>query len=164
MLMDLCVSGSGGQTGGAALSFAAQEEGVGGLALAHPEQVAGPCGESMLCQSRGRLHAALYRLRGQDGTGDWSPHRNFTESVSDSMFNKILCLDITWKFCDCICQHVEELQKAQAEIHRLHTERDRYEDSMKKAFMRGVCALNIEALSMFNTGEVGRLDHGKMIR
>ncbi len=34
---------------------------------------------------------------------------------------------------------------------------------MKKAFMRGVCALNIEALSMFNTGEVGRLDHGKMI-
>ncbi len=91
----MCVSGSGGQTGGAALSFAAQEEGVGGLALAHPEQVAGPCGESMLCQSRGRLHAALYRLRGQDGTGDWSPHRNFTESVSDSMFNKILCLDIT---------------------------------------------------------------------
>ncbi|XP_051529571.1 centrosomal protein POC5-like isoform X3 [Myxocyprinus asiaticus] len=55
-------------------------------------------------------------------------------------------------------ENVEELQKAQAEIQRLHTEREHYEDSMKKAFMRGVCALNIEALSMFNTGEAGRLD------
>lgn len=34
---------------------------------------------------------------------------------------------------------------------------------MKKAFMRGVCALNIEALSMFNTGEAGRLERGKIV-
>lgn len=60
-------------------------------------------------------------------------------------------------------QHVEELQKSQAEIQRLHAEREHYEDSMKKAFMRGVCALNIEALSMFNTGEVGRFDRGEKI-
>lgn len=64
----------------------------------------------------------------------------------------------------CVCQHLEEHQKAQAEIQRLHMEREQYEDSMKKAFMRGVCALNIEALSMFNTGEVGRFDRGEKIQ
>uniref|UniRef100_A0A671RTL6 Centrosomal protein POC5 n=1 Tax=Sinocyclocheilus anshuiensis TaxID=1608454 RepID=A0A671RTL6_9TELE len=68
------------------------------------------------------------------------------------------CMQLSTDYEAKMAQHVEELQKAQAEIHRLHTERERYEDSMKKAFMRGVCALNIEALSMFNTGEVGRLD------
>lgn len=57
-------------------------------------------------------------------------------------------------------QHVEALQKAQAEIQRLHKERERYEDSMKKAFMRGVCALNIEALSMFHTADTGRQEQG----
>uniref|UniRef100_A0A8C1ETS6 Centrosomal protein POC5 n=1 Tax=Cyprinus carpio carpio TaxID=630221 RepID=A0A8C1ETS6_CYPCA len=69
-----------------------------------------------------------------------------------------VCMQLSTDYEAKIAQHVEELQKAQAEIHRLHTERERYEDSMKKAFMRGVCALNIEALSMFNTGEAGRLD------
>uniref|UniRef100_A0A673GUP7 Centrosomal protein POC5 n=1 Tax=Sinocyclocheilus rhinocerous TaxID=307959 RepID=A0A673GUP7_9TELE len=68
------------------------------------------------------------------------------------------CMQLSTDYEAKMAQHVEELQKAQAEIHRLHTERERYEDSMKKAFMRGVCALNIEALSMFNTGDVGRLD------
>lgn len=61
-----------------------------------------------------------------------------------------------------VSQQVEALQKAQAEIQRLHTERDRYEESMKKAFMRGVCALNIEALSMFQTGDTGRQERGKL--
>ncbi|XP_073696301.1 centrosomal protein POC5 [Garra rufa] len=70
-----------------------------------------------------------------------------------------VCMQLSTDYEAKMAQHVEELQKAQAEIHRLHTERERYEDSMKKAFMRGVCALNIEALSMFNTGESGRLDH-----
>ena len=50
-------------------------------------------------------------------------------------------------------QHCEAIEKAQAEIQRLRLERERYEESMKKAFMRGVCALNMEALSMFNTTE-----------
>lgn len=50
------------------------------------------------------------------------------------------------------------LDAAQAEIQRLHSERERYEEAMKKAFMRGVCALNMEALSMFHTGE-GRAEH-----
>lgn len=38
---------------------------------------------------------------------------------------------------------------ARLEIASLHSERDRYEETMKKAFMRGVCALNMEAMSMF---------------
>ncbi|XP_691080.4 centrosomal protein POC5 isoform X1 [Danio rerio] len=69
-----------------------------------------------------------------------------------------VCMQLSTDYEAKMAQHVEELQKAQAEIHRLHMERERYEDSMKKAFMRGVCALNIEALSMFNTGEATRLD------
>lgn len=42
---------------------------------------------------------------------------------------------------------------ARTEIARLHVERERYEETMKKAFMRGVCALNLEAMSMFREGE-----------
>ncbi|XP_069565488.1 centrosomal protein POC5 [Brachyistius frenatus] len=52
-----------------------------------------------------------------------------------------------------LAEHCEAIEKAQAEIQRLQLERERYEESMKKAFMRGVCALNMEALSMFNTAE-----------
>lgn len=44
---------------------------------------------------------------------------------------------------------------ARTEIAHLHAERDRYEETMKKAFMRGVCALNLEAMSMFREGEEG---------
>ena len=44
---------------------------------------------------------------------------------------------------------------ARNEIARLHAERDQYEETMKKAFMRGVCALNLEAMSMFREGEEG---------
>ncbi|XP_051949956.1 centrosomal protein POC5 [Xyrauchen texanus] len=69
-----------------------------------------------------------------------------------------ICMQLSAEYEAKMAQNVEELQKAQAEIQRLHTEREHYEDSMKKAFMRGVCALNIEALTMFNTGEAGRLD------
>uniref|UniRef100_A0A8C8RR53 Centrosomal protein POC5 n=1 Tax=Pelusios castaneus TaxID=367368 RepID=A0A8C8RR53_9SAUR len=41
------------------------------------------------------------------------------------------------------------LEEAKADILRLHSEREQYEDTMKKAFMRGVCALNLEAMTMF---------------
>ena len=44
---------------------------------------------------------------------------------------------------------------ARTEIVHLHAERERYEETMKKAFMRGVCALNLEAMSMFREGEEG---------
>ena len=38
---------------------------------------------------------------------------------------------------------------ARQEVARMHSERERYEETMKKAFMRGVCALNMEAMGMF---------------
>ena len=35
-------------------------------------------------------------------------------------------------------------------------EKEHFEDSMKKAFMRGVCALNLEAMTIFqNRGDAG---------
>ena len=43
----------------------------------------------------------------------------------------------------------EALESARLEVRRLHEERDHYEEAMKKAFMRGVCALNLEAMTMF---------------
>ncbi|XP_061585015.1 centrosomal protein POC5 isoform X2 [Cololabis saira] len=58
-----------------------------------------------------------------------------------------------------LAEHCEAIEKAQAEIFRLRVERERYEESMKKAFMRGVCALNMEALSMFHSTE-GRPEQG----
>ena len=41
------------------------------------------------------------------------------------------------------------LDNSQQEVAQLKAERDLYEENMKKAFMRGVCALNLEAMSMF---------------
>ncbi|XP_066512872.1 centrosomal protein POC5-like isoform X1 [Hoplias malabaricus] len=67
-----------------------------------------------------------------------------------------ICLELSADYEAKMLEHGDALQKAQAEIQRLHRERECYEESMKKAFMRGVCALNIEALSMFQTGDTGR--------
>ncbi len=53
----------------------------------------------------------------------------------------------------------EALDSARTEVSRLHRERDCYEQTMKKAFMRGVCALNLEAMSMFQHGDAeGKLN------
>ena len=46
-----------------------------------------------------------------------------------------------------------ELAATRAEVAKMHTERDCYEENMKKAFMRGVCALNMEAMSMFKENQ-----------
>ncbi|XP_032069553.1 centrosomal protein POC5 isoform X4 [Thamnophis elegans] len=43
------------------------------------------------------------------------------------------------------------LEEARSEIIELQNQRQDYEDVMKKAFMRGVCALNLEAMSMFQS-------------
>jgi len=48
-----------------------------------------------------------------------------------------------------LCQMQHSLDSSQQEVAQLKTERDLYEENMKKAFMRGVCALNLEAMSMF---------------
>nr|XP_006124320.1 centrosomal protein POC5 isoform X2 [Pelodiscus sinensis]XP_006124321.1 centrosomal protein POC5 isoform X2 [Pelodiscus sinensis] len=55
------------------------------------------------------------------------------------------------------------LEEAKADVLRLHSEREQYEDTMKKAFMRGVCALNLEAMTMFQ-GKESRTDHDPVSR
>nr|XP_044989766.1 centrosomal protein POC5 isoform X2 [Jaculus jaculus] len=52
----------------------------------------------------------------------------------------------------------EALENAKAEIQRLHQEKEHFEDSMKKAFMRGVCALNLEAMTIFQNKNDAGLD------
>jgi centrosomal protein POC5 len=39
-------------------------------------------------------------------------------------------------------------------VEQLRQDREQYEETMKKAFMRGVCALNMEAMSMFHDSEL----------
>uniref|UniRef100_A0A3Q3XDT1 Centrosomal protein POC5 n=1 Tax=Mola mola TaxID=94237 RepID=A0A3Q3XDT1_MOLML len=64
-----------------------------------------------------------------------------------------VCTRLSTEYEAKIAEHCEAIEKAQAEVKRLRLERERCEESMKKAFMRGVCALNIEALSMFHNTE-----------
>lgn len=47
------------------------------------------------------------------------------------------------------------LENAKVEIQRMQHEKEHFEDSMKKAFMRGVCALNLEAMTMFQNRNEG---------
>lgn len=42
----------------------------------------------------------------------------------------------------------------------MQNKRHDYEDAMKKAFMRGVCALNLEAMTIFQ-GKEFKFDHGE---
>jgi hypothetical protein len=44
----------------------------------------------------------------------------------------------------------DELTKSKIEIDKYKYEMGRYEENMKRALMRGVCALNLEAMSIFN--------------
>ncbi|KAM8865202.1 centrosomal protein POC5 [Synchiropus picturatus] len=64
-----------------------------------------------------------------------------------------VCTQLSTDYEAKLAEHCEALEKAHAEIQRLRLERERYEESMKKAFMRGVCALNMEALHMFSPTE-----------
>ncbi|XP_008279676.1 centrosomal protein POC5 [Stegastes partitus] len=64
-----------------------------------------------------------------------------------------VCSQMSSEYEAKLSEHCDTIEKAQAEIQRLRLEREQYEESMKKAFMRGVCALNMEALSMFHSTE-----------
>ncbi|KAK2565330.1 Centrosomal protein POC5 [Acropora cervicornis] len=66
-----------------------------------------------------------------------------------------VCVKLTEDYENRLQTATRELEVARNEIARLHAERDQYEETMKKAFMRGVCALNLEAMSMFREGEEG---------
>ena len=51
----------------------------------------------------------------------------------------------------------------QTEVTRLLNEREQYEGTMKKAFMRGVCALNLEALNIFQENDNGPESSGVIL-
>ncbi|ESO98461.1 hypothetical protein LOTGIDRAFT_174270 [Lottia gigantea] len=61
-----------------------------------------------------------------------------------------VCMQLTNDYEMKIGSLNEELERRRYEIDILHSERDKYEEAMKKAFMRGVCALNLEAMNMFH--------------
>ncbi|KAK0143865.1 Centrosomal protein POC5 [Merluccius polli] len=64
-----------------------------------------------------------------------------------------VCVHLSADYEARIARHCDAVEEAQAEIQKLRMERERYEESMKTAFMRGVCALNMEALNMFHPAE-----------
>ncbi|XP_063176098.1 centrosomal protein POC5 isoform X4 [Chroicocephalus ridibundus] len=68
-----------------------------------------------------------------------------------------VCVQLTNDYEAKIAELTAALEQTKAEILRLHSEREQYEDTMKKAFMRGVCALNLEAMTMFQ-GKDSRTD------
>ncbi|KAM6109207.1 centrosomal protein POC5 isoform 4-T4 [Phoenicopterus ruber ruber] len=68
-----------------------------------------------------------------------------------------VCVQLTNDYEAKIAELTATLEQTKADILRLHSEREQYEDTMKKAFMRGVCALNLEAMTMFQ-GKESRTD------
>ncbi|KAJ8035943.1 Centrosomal protein POC5 [Holothuria leucospilota] len=64
-----------------------------------------------------------------------------------------VCMKLTNDYEARVTSLNEALEASRAEVAKLHAERDHYEETMKKAFMRGVCALNMEAMTMFHEGE-----------
>lgn len=74
-----------------------------------------------------------------------------------------VCVHLSNDYEAKIAQCNESIEEARAEIQRLHGDREHFEGSMKKAFMRGVCALNMEAMTMFQ-GRESRLDNDQSNR
>ncbi|KAK2521262.1 centrosomal protein POC5 isoform X1 [Columba livia] len=62
-----------------------------------------------------------------------------------------VCVQLTNDYEAKIAELTAALEQTKAEILQMHSEREQYEDTMKKAFMRGVCALNLEAMTMFQS-------------
>lgn len=79
-------------------------------------------------------------------------HRKWREHVEKACQAKAqqVCLQLTTDYEAKIASLNEVLDASRLEIQRLQLERERYEEAMKKAFMRGVCALNMEAMNMFH--------------
>lgn len=61
-----------------------------------------------------------------------------------------VCYDLATKYESKIKKLEEELNVSKLEIEKYKLEMAKHEENMKKALMRGVCALNLEAMSIFN--------------
>ncbi|XP_012880753.1 PREDICTED: LOW QUALITY PROTEIN: centrosomal protein POC5 [Dipodomys ordii] len=67
-----------------------------------------------------------------------------------------VCIQISHDYENKIAMLSGALENSKADIQKLQQEKEHFEDSMKKAFMRGVCALNLEAMTMFqNKNDTG---------
>ncbi|XP_045141279.1 centrosomal protein POC5 isoform X2 [Echinops telfairi] len=67
-----------------------------------------------------------------------------------------VCVQISNDYENKVAMLSGALENAKAEIQRMQHEKEHFEDSMKKAFMRGVCALNLEAMTIFqNRNDAG---------
>jgi len=64
-----------------------------------------------------------------------------------------VCEQLTRDYEGKIAQLQRQLGHAHAEIAGMRADRDQFEERMKKGFMRGVCALNLEAMTMFKEDE-----------
>ncbi|NWH80977.1 POC5 protein, partial [Piaya cayana] len=60
-----------------------------------------------------------------------------------------ICIELTNDYETKIKELTATLEETKAEVLRLQIEREQYENTMRKAFMRGVCALNLEAMTVF---------------
>jgi len=77
---------------------------------------------------------------------------NWREKVEKACQRKAqeVCAQLSREMDEKINKINEELKASRAENLRLQNEKVSYEENMKKAFMRGVCALNLEAMTMFD--------------
>ncbi|KAL8586266.1 hypothetical protein ACOMHN_003781 [Nucella lapillus] len=82
-------------------------------------------------------------------------HTKWRQRVEKACQNKAqeICMQITGDYEAKIASLNEAQESSSEEIRRLQFQREKYEETMKKAFMRGVCALNMEAMSMFHGDE-----------
>ncbi|XP_036612436.1 centrosomal protein POC5 isoform X2 [Trichosurus vulpecula] len=93
----------------------------------------------------------------------WKAWRSTVKSQWKDAFEKAcqsraeeICLQISHDYEAQIVALNATLEASRTEIQKLQCEKEQFEESMKKAFMRGVCALNLEAMSIFQ----GRSDSG----
>lgn len=86
--------------------------------------------------------------------------RNRVEKACQAKAQEV-CMNLTNEYETKVRSLNEALEAARAEVTKLHQERDCYEETMKKAFMRGVCALNLEAMTMFQPQDDQRPEPGQ---
>jgi centrosomal protein POC5 len=63
-----------------------------------------------------------------------------------------VCVQLTNDYEEKLSVMHRSLDDARNDVQKMREERDMFAENMKKAFMRGVCALNMEAMTMFQSG------------
>ncbi|XP_015275892.1 PREDICTED: centrosomal protein POC5 isoform X2 [Gekko japonicus] len=94
--------------------------------------------------------------------GVWrsTSHRNWKETMEKACQSSAECVrvELSNDYEAKIQELNAALEEARNKVLEMQNKRQDYEDAMKKAFMRGVCALNLEAMTIFQGKEI-KLDH-----